>query len=187
MRYGELKRYKTDKISEDSYLFDILRQNSTLKTTKNGKNSFYADINFTEVLKQSERYIKGIGLADYSLLEKINIQKDYLGYINIHSDKEEDKRKLYIKSTAPAKAKGKKAFGLRIITHSLGSGRESMFTIPYKGKFDYKTRTSTKPPITLCGEVKEGYVIFCKKYDSRVAKNGIRYFTLLDYKILEKK
>ena len=173
------------KISEDNYLAEILKQNSTIKTTKNGKTSFYSDINMLEVLKQAEKYIKCMKIQGYSLLEKLHIQEDYLGYINIRSGKEEDKRKLYVKSTSPAKAKGKKAFGIRIITHSLGSGRESMFTIPYKGKFNYSTRTSTKAPIDLCGVVKEGDVIFCKKYDSRVAKNGIRYFTLLDYKILQ--
>ena len=51
----------------------------------------------------------------------------YMGYI---SGKDEDRRKLYVLDLYPLKRKKDgKQFGYSIITKSIGSGKESRFTI----------------------------------------------------------
>jgi len=185
-KYCKVSSVSKSKIDEDSFLYPLIKEHSNGLNKGGSSSKSYKNIDFDTIVPLIEKSIKQEHLEEYSILEKIKVQNDYLGYISMCSGLEEDRRKLYVKSVAFAKQKGQKPFGLRIITKSIGSGKEGMFTVMLKGGYDASKRIRTKPPMSLYGEINEGDIIQCLKYKSRYGNNGIKYFTLLEYKILEK-
>lgn len=72
-------------------------------------------------------------MKEFSFKDRLAWQKEYLGYINFATNKEEDRRKLYVTSVRPIVAKKGKSAGkawCRIIkTHSMGRGIDGEFWI----------------------------------------------------------
>jgi hypothetical protein len=86
-----------------------------------------------------------------------------MGYIGYVSGKEEDRRKLYVTEVKPLHRKSdNKKFGYSVFTKSIGSGKESRFTV-FSKVYD-------KDPI------KEGDIINCIGFQ----KDG-EYFKLTSY------
>lgn len=186
-KYGEVKQIKKEKIPEDSYLFPLMEKYANGFTKSGDVAKSYDNIDCVKVLHGAEKAIKEMRVDDFSYTEKMAHQQDFLGYISLITDKEEDRPKLYVTKTmkAVAKATGK-IFGLRIWCRSIGSGKESMFTIPINGRYDPIQKRRAPSPLESFGEVKEGDVIYCKKYDKN-KKNGTTYYNLLEYVILERR
>jgi hypothetical protein len=86
-----------------------------------------------------------------------------MGYVGYVSGKDEDRRKLYVLEVYPLVRKSdNKQFGYSVVTKSIGSGKESRFTVVNK--------VYDEDPI------KKGDIIFCKAYE----KQG-QYFRLTGY------
>lgn len=116
-----------------------------------------------ESLRDFERELDN---ESFSITETISIRTKYLGFFI--TGKEEDRRILIVKRIQDARTKDKsRLFGKNISAVSLGSGKETWYTIMSK---DYN----------LCGEIKENSVIQCINY---YTKNG--YFNIDNYKVLE--
>ena len=110
-----------------------------------------------------EDKIKSVGMQDLSDIIKVQNFYDAMGYIGYSSGKEEDRRKLYILDVFPVvRRKDNKQFGYSVVTKSIGSGKESRFTV--------LNNLYNRTP------VQKGNIIYCKKYES----NG-GYFRLTDY------
>lgn len=184
-KYGEIKTYKKEKVPEDSFLFPLFEKYSN-GLNKNGTPSkSYKDIDCYKILIGAEMEIKKQKTEDYSFSHKIAIQQEFLGYISLVTDEEIDRPKLYVLKVVDAKAKATgNVFGKRIFCKSIGSGKESMFTIPINGRFDYKTKRWGESPWDRCGAVKEGYIIYVKKYKKNKLDDGRIFYDLLDYDIL---
>ena len=117
-------------------------------------------------MTEVEDAIKALGLPDLDDIAKVNNFKEALGYIGYISDKEEDRRKLYVLDLFPVcRKKDNKQFGYSILTKSIGSGKESRFTV-------FNTVFNLNP-------IHKDDIIYCKAW----SKDG-QYFKLEGYDVL---
>ena len=102
-------------------------------------------------------------MEDLSDILKVRNFADVMGYVGYVSGKEEDRRKLYVLETYPlVRKKDGKQFGYSVVTKSIGSGKESRFTVV--------NSLYNKEPIS------KGDIIYCKNFE----RNG-QYFRLTQY------
>jgi len=119
------------------------------------------------IIHECEDKIIEMNVEDFTYSQKASFQQEYLGYIAVVSGKDSDRAKLYVKEVYPVKRKKDgKIFGQSIIAQSVGSGRQTRYTI-FNKDFD------------RCGEIIKGDVIICKHY----VRNG-EYFNIDDYEII---
>jgi len=131
---------------------------------KDGKPSkFYAMLDIGQVLNILEKYIRSLQISDFDLNEKVQHQFEFLGYVDLTTNKEEDRTKLFIKEIYPIKRKkDNKQFGYSVITKSIGSGVEARFTVFNK--------VYNQEPVEAAD------IIRCKRY----TQEG-KYYTLQAY------
>ena len=126
---GQAKKISREKV--DGTIFEPIIAKYSSCTTKSGdlaKSYTLFDIN--SAMRESEKAIKDMHLEDLGDLIKVKNFVDVMGYVGYVSGKEEDRRKLYIMDIYPLKRKkDNKQFGYSIITKSIGSGKESRFTV----------------------------------------------------------
>lgn len=113
-----------------------------------------------------EAAILSAGMSDLDDMTKVRNFADVMGYVGYVSGKEEDRRKLYITDIFPLvrKADGKQ-FGYSFVTKSIGSGKESRFTVVNK--------------VFEQSPVSKGNIILCKGFE----RNG-QYFRMTGYERL---
>lgn len=164
---GEAKTIKKE-IADDMPMACIIHRYSNGKT-KTGKDAkSYTLLDVPSIMRESEDMVKSANMPDLSDAVKVKNFADIMGYTGYVSGKEQDRRKLYIKEIFPVYRKKDNAqFGYSVLTQSIGSGKESRFTV-------FNKVFNTSP-------IQKGDIIFCKKY----IKEG-QYYTLTDYsKIIE--
>ena len=102
-------------------------------------------------------------MDDLSDSVKVRNFEEVMGYAGYASGREEDRRKLYVRDVFPVnRKKDGKQFGYSILTSSIGSGKESRFTV--------FNREYNKDPI------RKGDIIYCRSY----SRDG-QYYTLTEY------
>ncbi|MGI5927770.1 MAG: hypothetical protein ACOX8A_11445, partial [Thermacetogeniaceae bacterium] len=164
---GKAISINKEKLNQNKEIRNIVEKysNGLTKTGKQAKS--YTILNMQSILDGIESYIKSLDLRDFSLGKKIKNQIEYLGYI-IPSEKEEDKKKFVVLSVKPIKRKKDgKQFGYHVIAKSIGTGKETLFTL-----YNY---LYNKQPI------KDGYIILLLRWRHKMDK----YFDMVDYTILE--
>ena len=137
----------------------------SIGTTKNGGSAkSYTLVDSVAALREIETYIKSLNLSDLNLAEKIINCNDLLGYAGYVSGRPQDRPILLVTDVVPAKRrKDGKQFSWNVQTKSIGSGRETRWTVSlgkYKGK-----------------PLDKGKIIYCD--DFRVDDRG--YFHLTEY------
>ena len=159
---GEAKQISKAKV--EGTVFEPIISKYAIGTTKTGgvaKNYTLTDIH--SILTEVEDTIKALHLDDLGDVIKVRNFVETMGYVGYISGKEEDRRKLYITNIFPVcRKKDGKQFGYSIITKSIGSGKESRFTV--------FNRVYDKNPI------KKDDIIYCKSFE----RDG-QYYTLTDY------
>lgn len=159
-KQGKSKQINVDKVIDNETLNNIIKRYSRLSPS--GKT--YMELNTKAILEEIEGYMKCSDIQDYPLLEKIKFHEEYLGYIDLTTEKEEDRRKLLILSVKPLLSKTKnKCWAYAVEAISIGSGKKSRLTI-WSAKFD-------KNPLNIYDMV----------YAKKVEKNDRGYWYLLDY------
>lgn len=159
---GEVKMISKTSLSH-SPIKGIVEEYSNGKRKDGTESKSYAIRDIDSIMRESETAIKVIHMPDLENKLKIENFKDAMGYYGYSTGKEEDRRKLYVVEVYPLKRKKDgKQFGYSVITQSIGSGKESRFTV--FNKLFYQD------------PIKKGDIIYCRKY---VSERG--YFTLLDY------
>lgn len=159
---GEAKQIKKS-IVDGTPLEDIVKKYAVGVTKSGGVAKSYTLLDVMSILRESEKAIKDMRMADLSDIIKVRNFYDVMGYIGYVSGNESDRRKLYVTEIKPLHRKRDgKHCGYSIFTKSIGSGKEGRFTV-FNNVYD-------KDPII------EGDIIFCKAYD----RNG-EYFTLTAY------
>ena len=104
-------------------------------------------------------------ISEMSINEKMEYQKEYLGYSDLVTGNEEDRKKIIINGLFPVKRKSDgEIFAYNILSRSIGSGKESRLTI-FKNTFKGN-------------EFKEGDIIEA----GEVSKNSRGYWCLLNYR-----
>lgn len=137
--------------------------------TKAGKEAAaWTQIDIPAVLHEYETWVLSLGIPDVGVTTKVKRFADATGYAGYISGSEEDRPKLYVSKLFPVKRRRDgKQFGYNVRTQSIGSGKESTFTV-------FNDVYNEMP-------IKEGDVILCNGY--RREPNG--YFTLTRYSILQ--
>lgn len=84
-----------------------------------------------QMLNEMEQYILSIGYDDLDFRGKMANQMDILGYVDLTTGREEDRRKLLIEDVQPMKDKKTgKPWCYRVDTRSIGSGKSARLSIP---------------------------------------------------------
>jgi len=167
MFYEMFKRGQAKKISRskiEGTPFEPAVAKYSVGVTKSGsvaKSCTLLDI--TSVMRECEDLIKAQNMNDLSDLTKVRNFAEVMGYAGYVSGKEEDRRKLYVTDVYPlVRRKDGKQFGYSVLTKSIGSGKESRFTVLNK--------VYNNDPI------RKGDIVFCKNF----IREG-QYFKMTDY------
>ncbi len=164
-RAGDAKQIKKSLV-DGTPLEEIVKKYAVGVTKSGGVAKSYTLLDVASILQEAEDAIKAAGMEDLGDLIKVRNFYDIMGYVGYVSGKEEDRRKLYITDLKPLCRKSdNKQFGYSIFTKSIGSGKESRFTV-------FNRVYEAEP-------VKSGDIIYCKGYTK---ENG--YFTLTAYQRL---
>ena len=159
---GEAKQIKKSMV-DGTELEGIIKKHAVGTTKSGGVAKSYTLIDVWAILHEIEDAVKSIGMEDLSDITKVQNFYDAMGYFGYTSGKEEDRPKLFVLDIFEVKRKKDgKQFGYNIITKSIGSGKESKFTV--------FNRVFNKDPIV------KGDIIYCKRYE----RDG-EYFTLTAY------
>ncbi len=159
---GQAKKISKEKV-DGTPLEPIVTKYSVGTTKSGGVAKSYTILDVESIIRESEDAIKAIHMNDLSDLIKVRNFADVMGYVGYVSGQDEDRRKLYVLEVYPlVRRKDNKQFGYSIVTRSIGSGKESRFTVVNK-VYD------TDP-------IKKGDIILCTGYE----KNG-QYYRLTSY------
>lgn len=120
----------------------------------------------TQVLHECEERVLSAGIQDLPFKTKIANQRDVLGYVDIQTGREEDRRRVLVTDFRPLLDKEKgKPWGYACFAQSLGSGKRVRMTL--------RSRQYNQKPIA------EGDII----YVSKCTKNKSGYWYLDEYHI----
>lgn len=159
---GDAKKIRKSEV-DGTPLEDIVKRYAVGVTKSGGEAKSYTLLDVAAILKESEAVVKSFHMDDLSDILKVRNFYDVMGYIGYVSGKDEDRRKLYVTKVLPLhRKKDDKLFGYSVFTKSIGSGKESRFTV--------FCRIFDKDPI------KEGDIIYCGAYE----RDG-EYFRLTAY------
>ena len=159
---GNAKQIKKADV-DGTPLEDIVKKYAVGTTKSGGIAKSYTLLDVMAILREVEAAIRSVHMSDLSDIIKVRNFYDVMGYIGYVSGNEEDRRKLYITGVKTLRRKAdNKQFGYSVFTKSIGSGKESRFTV--------FNRVYEKNP------VKEGDIIFCNSFE----RDGI-YYRLTSY------
>lgn len=166
LKQGGAKSIRKDKVTSP-VLQRILSRNCSI-TNKDGSDSmsYRMDSNGAAMrcLYDLEKYIKQHPMKPPSMKEQIQYCMDILGYADVATNREEDRRRLLITDVIPLSGTSGGIWSYRVGTRSLGSGKTARLTI--------KADVFDKTPI------KAGDIIFA----ADLYKNKTGYWYLLAYK-----
>lgn len=166
LKKGDVKLIKRSRI--DGTEFEpIVKKYSVWMTKSGGEAKGYTILDTKSLMTDIENMVKSRHMEDLPDSVKVKKFVEAMGYAGYVTGKEEDRRKLYVTDVKPIKRKKDgKTIGKSVFTKSIGSGKESRFTV--------WNELYNKNPIQ-----KED-IIWCKSF----ARNG-QYFTLEKYSILD--
>lgn len=123
---GEAKTIAKSKIPDEITM-------SIIKRNANETEKQFNKLNCHNILNEIEQYIMTMNLGDVDIKTKIANQLEYMGYIGIKTDKSEDRPKIVILEMKVMKQRESvEPWGVIIDAQSIGSGKRSSYTIPYK-------------------------------------------------------
>ncbi len=159
---GRAKQIKKSEV-DGTVLEEVVKRHAVGTTKSGGVAKSYTLLDVMALLRDAEKLVRSLHMTDLSDILKVRNFYDVMGYIGYVSGKESDRRKLYVTDLKPLlRKKDNKQFGYSVFTKSIGSGKESRFTLV--------NRVFEKTPI------RAGDIILCKSFD----RDG-GYFRLLDY------
>ena len=163
LKQGNAKLIKKDRIN-NSLLKAILEKDCVF-TTKDGSESasYKVDGKVMDCLFEYEKALKDTPLPPLPLKAQIQYSIDILGYADVMTGLEQDRKRLLITDVTPM-SNGTSTWGYRIGTKSVGSGKSARVTV--------------RNDVFKSNPLKPGDII----YVSSLYKNQGGYWYLLDYK-----
>lgn len=129
-KQGEAKSIKRDAISAD--IEPIIQRHANGKR-KDGKDaasySFPDSEAVMECLREIEQYINELNVDDLDLRTKIQNSLEILGYVDVATGKEADRRRLLVTDVIPLRGDNDIVWAYRVGTRSLGSGKTTRVSI----------------------------------------------------------
>lgn len=162
---GTAKKVQKDKIN--GQMLDVVSKYATDKNKNGTEAKSFTITDMDGLLDECEAVIKSLHLPDLDLKCKIQNQIDLMGYIDLTTNKKEDRRKLLITDVFPLSSKKDNSiWGYAVQTRSVGSGKVSRLTI--------RSAVYVKTPL------KRFDIIYAKELE----KNRSGYWYLLDYDLI---
>ena len=163
--FGTAKTLKKEKIANSDVVKAIVERHS-IGVTKAGKESkSYTQLDNSAIMNECETLIMSLGIKPMTIKEKAEIQKEYMGYVDIATGKQEDRPKLYILDVKTLKSKASgKTWARQITAQSIGSGKQSNYTITSKNYHE---------------EFQVGDIILCKHLEKQKD-----YWHITNYEVL---
>ena len=159
---GEARKIARDKV-DGTPLEPIVKKYAVGVTKSGGVAKSYTLLDADSILEEAEDAVLSVHMNDLPDITKVRNFADVMGYVGYMSDKEEDRRKLYVMDVFPlTRKRDGKQFGYSIVTKSIGSGKD--------GRFSVFNRVYEKDPIH------KGDIIYCKAFE----RDG-PYFRLTDF------
>ena len=132
---GLAKKIKSSQIPD--FMTDSFHKYATNINAKGEVLKTWTITDMDGLLNACEEHIRSLHLPDLPIKIKMQNQKEYLGYIDLTTGVDEDRRKLWVMDVMPLKDKKTgEPWCYRIDTRSIGSGKISRISI---ASFVYKT------------------------------------------------
>lgn len=164
---GTAKSIKRTSIDDNPILKEIV-QRCTTSTRKDGKDAasytFHSEEDVMKCLYDCEKAVRAVGMEDLDMKVKIRNSIDILGYCDVRTGREVDRRRLLITEVFPLKTNGA-LWAYRLATKSLGSGKTARVTV----KADLYNRSP----------INEGDII----YAAELYKNKAGYWYISNYSL----
>ncbi len=126
---GEAKKILNDKVA-NLPVANFIAKYATNKLKTGGDAKSWTITDMHGLLIECEEFTKSLGMKDYDFATKCQWQEENLGYIDLTTGKEEDRRKLLVTEVYPMKSKNDGAvWGYAVFTRSIGSGKSSRLTV----------------------------------------------------------
>lgn len=126
---GEAKQLKKT-VVDGTMIESIVKANAIGVTRSGGDAKSYTLLDVRKILEEIESLVKSQNMKDLPDITKIRNFTEILGYMGYITGKNEDRRKLYVTEVKPVmRKKDNKQFGYSVFTKSIGSGKESRFTV----------------------------------------------------------
>jgi len=168
LKQGKAKQISKDKIADDlipviSPYVDGNKKDGTAAKT-------YKITDITNLMIALENHIKSLNIQDFNYREKMQNQLELLGYVDLITNKAEDRTKLLITDIRPLKGQySDEPWGYAIFTKSIGTGKVGRLTV--------KSNLYKKNPIEKMD------IIHINKSD--IDKNKRGYWDLYNYNIIK--
>lgn len=164
---GSAKSIKKEKINS-GFLENIISRHATDKKKDGSEGKSYTITNIDGILREVEEYIKSLNLNDLSFKLKCANQQDILGYIDLTTNREEDRQKLVVSKIVPVKNRTTgEQFAYMLATKSVGSGKNGNINV-MRSVFD-------------ANPISENDVIFIRNRNTDMYKNNKGYWYLRRY------
>ena len=125
-KQGKAKQISKDKTEDDIVKKIIERYSNPTDDTKKK----YILNNVHGCMRECENYIKSLKLEDISFKDKCEFYMQFLGYIDIQTNKPEDRFRLLVLDIQKLKTKAKdKVWAYKVKTKSIGTGKQAELTI----------------------------------------------------------
>lgn len=166
---GTAKSVKKEKLN--AQLEPFVAAHGTDKGVKGNELKSYTITDMDGLLHDLEAYILSLHLPELPYRTRAKNQQEILGYVDLTTHLEADRRKLYILEVRPLKSKFTgKVWSYVTNAKSIGSGRTSRIFI--------------KPWIFEKAQFAEGDIIYATRLDKESKENGAVYWWLHTYEIV---
>lgn len=129
LKQGHAKTFSKAKLTNDPNLEMLIARHGT-DQIKSGIGKSYTITDMMGLLHDIEDGIKEQNISELNYKNKIQNQIELLGYADLTTGKEEDRKKLLITDTYPLKKKSDATiWGYAIFTQSIGSGKKARLTV----------------------------------------------------------
>lgn len=133
-------------------LLDMVLRHGTDKTSKGDDAKKLTIIDIQGFMRDMESHMLSLGIKDVDIRVKMQNQHDILGYIDLTTNKKEDRRKLLLTDVVPLKSKKTDdVWGYAVFSQSIGTGKTSRLTLRAS---TYKQRPIKKGDIIFAQNVK---------------------------------
>lgn len=164
MKQGEAKSIKKEKITSPVIKMIFDKNCSSIKKDGSDASSYKIDGAAMQCLYDLEQYIKKHPIKPPTMKERLKYSTEVLGYADVVTGKEEDRRRLLITDVTSVSDSSGNVWAYRIGTRSLGSGKTARLTV--------------KKDIFEKNKIIEGDII----YAAELFKNKSGYWYLTAYK-----
>lgn len=162
-KQGEAKLIKKEKVTSPILKYILNKYCGVPNRDGSESPSYKIKDNALAYLYEFEEYIQDSPLSPPSMQQRIEYSMKILGYADIATNQECDRRRLLITDSSPLADKNGSVWGIRVGTKSLGSGKTARLTI--------------KPDVYNKIPIGAGDII----YAAQLYKNATGYWYLLDY------